>query len=81
MGSFHPVGTVIGIVKVAVPVFEAMYIRRSARVVATFLCWTASRLSRSFDKKRKLCRNARSVSSIAFKTSRTSISDIEVFTT
>jgi hypothetical protein len=37
IGSFHPAGTVIGIVKVAVLLPEAMYIRRSVSVVAVFL--------------------------------------------
>ena len=37
IGSFHPVGTVIGIVKVVVLLFEAIYIRRSVSVVAVFL--------------------------------------------
>ena len=36
IGSFHPVGTVIGIVKVVVLLFEAIYIRRSVSVVAVF---------------------------------------------
>jgi hypothetical protein len=37
-GSFHPVGTVIGIVNVAVSVFEVIYSRRRASVADAFLC-------------------------------------------